>query len=199
MHADMHVGRRRAAGGWLLLALALVALQAAGPALMQALRFDREAMLAGQAWRLLSCHFVHLGWTHCLLNVAGLLMLAAILPARMRAWQVVPPLAAMTGLLLLAGEPELLRYAGFSGINYGLAMVALLPRARCDGLAAMLLLALAARAGWQILAGPAEDEGAWLGGPVVASAHLYGLAAGAWLAWPRREAPAMARRRPDCA
>ncbi|WP_423739656.1 rhomboid family intramembrane serine protease [Cupriavidus basilensis] len=61
-------------------------------------------MLAGEAWRLLSCHFVHLGWAHCLLNVAGLLMLAAILPARVRAWHVVPPLATMTGLLLVAGE-----------------------------------------------------------------------------------------------
>nr|WP_050982982.1 hypothetical protein [Cupriavidus basilensis] len=78
-------------------------------------------------------------------------------------------------------------------------MLALLPRARCDGLAAMLLLALAGRASWQMLAGPAEDAGAWLGGPVVASAHVYGLAGGALLARSGRRAPAAARRRPDCA
>ncbi|MDF3835270.1 rhombosortase, partial [Cupriavidus basilensis] len=182
---------------WLLLALAMLALQAAGPALMQVLRFDREAILAGEAWRLLSCHFVHLGWAHCLLNVAGILMLAAFLPARLRAWQVVPPLAAMTGILLLAGEPGLQRYAGFSGINYGLAVIALLPLAwRRDGLAAILLLAIVGRAGWQILAGPSTVAAAWLGGPIVASAHGYGIASGLLLIWPGARALAALRQGP---
>jgi len=51
------------------------------------LRYERAAIAGGEVWRLVSCHFVHLGWAHCLLNVGGVAALATILPSPLRAWR----------------------------------------------------------------------------------------------------------------
>ena len=44
----------------------------------EALAYDRDAVQAGQLWRLLTGHFVYLGWTHLALNLAGLALVAWI-------------------------------------------------------------------------------------------------------------------------
>ena len=100
---------------------------------------------AAELWRLLSGHFVHLGWAHCLLNAGGLLALAAILPAPLRSGAAALLLGGAIGIALFAALPDLQRYAGFSGINYGLATLALLPRCRGEAVAVLLLAALVAR------------------------------------------------------
>ena len=113
----------------------LLALQAGGPAVAAALRYERAAIAGGELWRLLSGHFVHLGWAHCLLNAGGLLALAAILPAPLRG-RCCLLLGGAIGIALFATLPDLQRYAGFSGINYGTATLALLPRCRGEAVAA---------------------------------------------------------------
>src|SRR5690606_7331879 len=52
--------------------LLMAALQAAG--LAHSLRYDRQAILDGEVWRLLSGNLVHLGWSHLWLNAFGLLL-----------------------------------------------------------------------------------------------------------------------------
>src|SRR6201997_3834265 len=42
------------------------------------LRYERGALAAGQWWRLLSAHLVHLDLRHALLNVAGLVLVWAL-------------------------------------------------------------------------------------------------------------------------
>ncbi|MDP6416915.1 MAG: rhomboid family intramembrane serine protease, partial [Gammaproteobacteria bacterium] len=60
---------------WLLVAVLMAALQSL-PADWQAmLRFDRAALVAGEAWRLVTANFIHLGWNHLILNVAGFLLI----------------------------------------------------------------------------------------------------------------------------
>ena len=48
----------------------------AGDAGREALRYDRTALAAGQWWRLLTAHFVHLDFDHAALNSLGLLLRA---------------------------------------------------------------------------------------------------------------------------
>ena len=45
-----------------------------------ALRYEREAVLQGEYWRLLTGHLVHGTWLHLLLNGAGLGLVAALFP-----------------------------------------------------------------------------------------------------------------------
>ncbi|WP_368735498.1 rhombosortase [Ralstonia sp. ASV6] len=165
--------------GFLAAALLMLALQAGGATVVDALCYDRAAIINGEVWRLVSGHLVHLTWAHCLLNVGGLTALAAILPASLCAWRRCMVLATLIGLILFAALPGLQFYAGFSGINYGLAVLALLPRARREAIAAVVLAALVGRAVWQWLGGVNMDAVAWLGAPPLAAAHLAGLAVGA--------------------
>ena len=50
-------------------------------AIRELLRFDRGGIAAGELWRLLTGHFVHLGVSHTLLNLAGLLLVWVLVGA----------------------------------------------------------------------------------------------------------------------
>jgi len=56
----------------LVLALLLVAFQALGSPQWTALRYERAAIMAGEAWRLASAHFIHIDHVHLAWNLAGL-------------------------------------------------------------------------------------------------------------------------------
>lgn len=167
------------------LALLMTALQAAGPATVHALRYDRTAILGGQLWRLLTGHLVHLGWVHYALNTVGVCLCLLLAPALFRGrwwWLQLMMLALGISLLLLVFEPRLPNYAGLSGVVYGLLMLGLAPQARADKFVAVCLVALLAWMGWQLLVGPAAAEEKMIGGRIVGTAHLFGvMIAGAML------------------
>src|SRR5210317_1674528 len=67
----------------MLLALALML---AGDSGREWLRFERAGIASGEAWRLVTGHFVHLGISHTILNLAGLI-LVWLLAGRAYPWQ----------------------------------------------------------------------------------------------------------------
>lgn len=174
--------------GCLVAAVLMLALQAGSATVLDALRYERASIASGQVWRLVSGQFIHLGWAHCLLNLGGLAMLATILPAAVRVGRCCLALGTLIGLVMFFTMPGLQHYAGFSGILYGLAVVALLPRAPKEPAVAVVLAALAVRALWPWMGGGNADAAAWLGAPPLAAAHLAGLAAGALVLVVRRTA-----------
>ena len=173
----------------------MLALQAGSEPVYDALRYERAAVLGGQPWRLLTAHVVHLGWAHCLLNVGGLALCAA-LAAGTRSWRAwaaaLIVLALGVGLALLVASPQATNYAGLSGVLYGLFVWVLGPRAwRGDRVAWVVLAAVVARIGWQMVHPPSDGQRVLIGGEVLVEAHLYGaLCAGVlclWQGiWPRR-------------
>lgn len=175
--------------GWglfLLLAVAMLLLQLAGEPARALLRFEREAVLAGEFWRLLTAHLVHLGWAHCLLNLAGLLLCRLLCPELFRDRRWLPALLVLmagTGILLLVAAPQVADYVGFSGVLYGLFLLGLWPQLRRgDRIALLALGILAGRALWQLLAGASAGEEEMIGGRIIAEAHVFGmLVAGIWL------------------
>jgi rhomboid family GlyGly-CTERM serine protease len=183
--------------GPVVLASLMLALQAGGEPVYEALRYERSAVLGGQLWRLLTAHLVHLGWTHCLLNLGGLAVCAAFAKDRAgaRAWAgAFVALALGVSALLLLASPRVADYAGLSGVLYGLFVWVLAPQAWRGDLPARLALAVVvARIGWQLWSEPTEAQRALIGGEVLVQAHLYGAACAVLLVLaqaPRSRSPA---------
>ena len=87
------------------------------------LMWDREAIDAGQWWRLLSAHVMHLDNRHLLFNMIGLLLIIDTLCQAMSARELASLLlmcALGVGGLLLHRQSSLQWYVGLSGVLYGL-------------------------------------------------------------------------------
>jgi rhomboid family GlyGly-CTERM serine protease len=103
--------------------------QLAGAGVVEMLQFERDAIAAGQWWRLVTGHLIHLGWSHWALNLAGLAILGLAFrasrptrrfdadcksSARPVAGLVILMLGTGIGLFLL--NSELGWYRGLSGV-----------------------------------------------------------------------------------
>lgn len=148
--------------------------------------WDRRLIQAGEPWRFFTGHWVHLGYWHLLMNLAGLLLLALLLHGVMRVREWLLLLLALPLLISTAfwlQLPELQRYAGMSGVLHGIAVAGALrmvndARERSWGL---LLLGLVAV---KVLAEQSADQSlasGLIGGRVLTEAHLYGAVSGAGL------------------
>jgi rhomboid family GlyGly-CTERM serine protease len=165
----------------LMLALVCLLLAAAGDAGRQWLRYER-VLLPSEPWRLLTAHLVHLGWSHLLLNLAGLAVIWALVGENFdtRRWLLVFAVAALGvsgGLWLF--DPALNWYVGLSGVLHGLLVAGALGGiARRPGESLALLGLVSAKLAWEQFAGPLPGSEASAGGPVVVDAHLFGALAG---------------------
>ncbi len=171
--------------GWRGVALAsvcagLLLLTAAGPTARQWLEYTRGGLAAGEWWRLLTAHLVHLDVRHAVLNCAGLALMWALFARDYsgRQWLAILAGAAAAidaGLWLWSSTVEW--YVGSSGVLHGVmaaGTLAHLRRRESDGwlLAAFLVVKLV----WEQWVGALPLSG--LGTAVVVDAHLYGVAGG---------------------
>lgn len=177
--------RKLALRSWILpiaVSLTAILLQTGGAPLRAWLAWDRAALGAGEAWRLISGHFVHLGWTHLLLNLAGLLLVWSLVGRnfdRLR-WGIVAVTSIVvmdTGFWLL--NPELDWYVGLSGLLHGLLAAGLaVGMQRRDRESWVLAAFVIAKLGWEQFSGPLPGSEATSGGAVIVDAHLYGALGG---------------------
>lgn len=117
-----------ALGGWVVgLSLLMLLLAICHDSVNPWLGYDREAVLDGQLWRLLTCHFVHLNLNHFLLDDAGFLLVwwifRDVLTRRLLWWWLAVS-TPVCGLVLLA-DSSLYGYVGLSGILHGWLVIAL--------------------------------------------------------------------------
>lgn len=167
---------------WPLVVTAVIALLcAAGEFAQQSLRYERAAVEAGQWYRLLSGHWLHLGWLHAAKNAAAFWLLAALdreVPTlRSQILRLLLlSLAVSAGLYLL--EPALQWYVGLSGVLHGLFVIVFLRLigSRRDMFALALMALLVGKLGWEHYHG-ALAPGA-MGVPVIVAAHTYGALGG---------------------
>ncbi len=175
--------------------LVAIGLQAGGEPVREALAYTRDGVAGGELWRLLSNHFVHLGWTHLWLNLAGLALVAWLVGGSFDVlrWLAV---AGITATTIAAGfwflYPELSWYVGLSGLVHGLLVAGLYGRIRQQDKESMVLLGFVlAKLAWEQLSGaPLPGSEATSGGTVIVDAHLYGAIGGALggaLLWRRDE------------
>lgn len=161
--------------GWILAALLLQLPLLGGAALRDAWRYDRARVAAGEIWRLVTAHLVHLDGQHALLNGAGLLLLGVLFvgTARPRYWL---QAAALSIIVIDAGfwwhETSLGWYVGASGVLHGLmaaGTVALLRRR--ESIAWPTALVFLAKLVWENSMGPLPFE---THGAVIVAAHAWG-------------------------
>lgn len=145
-------------------------------------RYDRAAISAGEIWRLVTGHLVHLSWGHTWLNLVALLLMTVLLDDLMRArdWLVAFVVAAAainTGLYFL--EPEVSWYVGLSGSLHGVMIVGAIAMLRTNSImAVILLIGIAGKLAWEQSLGPIPLSESTSGGAVLVDAHLYGAIGG---------------------
>lgn len=168
----------------LLLAGVLVLMQWLAGSAWEQVRYDRQAILAGELLRLATAHLIHLDFTHLGWNLAGLALVAWLFGREFRAPEWALILASSTvavdlGFLWL--EPQLEWYVGFSGVLHGLmaaGLCAWLWRTP-DSLTALVATVFAAKLAWEHFAGPLPFTAGSLDVPVVHQSHSYGAVGGA--------------------
>jgi len=159
----------------LFLAVAIL-LQAIGP---EYFRYQRDWTQSGQAWRVLSAHWVHVGWAHLALNAAGLAICVTLTTPNwsLRRWLLQSLcMSAVISMLCTLQNPEINWYAGFSGVLFGLYFLAACDLYRRDRLIAVLVAAaIVIKVMLEQFTSLDIDSSALIGARVVVDAHLYGL------------------------
>lgn len=149
---------------WRRLPLATIALAAGAigvaiiPALQHVLVLDRDAVAAGELWRVATGSLVHFSTSHLLYDLAVVVLASALLERR--GWPVAPiVLASATaiGAAVLLFTPELARYGGLSGVACTLvalyALDCLTVRGATRAAGVLVLMLSAVKLGWEMRSG----------------------------------------------
>ena len=166
----------------LIIALLVMGLALGGESATLLLRFERINIENGEIWRLLTANFVHLGWSHALLNIAGLALIWSLFGHRLSqtGWSIIlisSLLGTTLGLLLF--NPTLSWYVGLSGALHGLFIAGCVAEIKLKyRFGIVLLVILVGKILWEQFQGPLPGTSDAAGGPVIVDAHLYGALAG---------------------
>ncbi len=171
--------------GWALLgACALLGLvELGGEPLRAVLSYQRTAIAAGEWWRVLTAHFVHLDAGHALLNSLGLVLMWALFardysPLRWLAIYLVSALTISLGLYVF--NPQIEWYVGASGALHGVMTAGTLAHLRRRDLDGWILAVfIMAKLSYEQLAGSMPFAG---NANTLVDAHLYGAIGGLVLA-----------------
>ncbi|MEM7564694.1 MAG: rhombosortase [Pseudomonadota bacterium] len=142
-------------------------------------RYERNWYETYELWRIVSAHWVHVGWMHWLLNSLSLMVMISLTKPQWsyKRW-VVQTLALAIGISILFAlfNPELLRYAGHSGVLYGLFIlgaVSLFPRDRV--IAILIAIAISGKVLMEQFRFHDFNTSHLIGARVVVDAHMYGM------------------------
>ena len=175
----------RPADGWRLPAAVLILatlLVFGGESTREWLRFEPDAIAAGEVWRLITGHLVHLGWSHFALDAVGLGLVWYLVGHAFKAtgWAIVAMASVCAiDLGLWFVNPELQWYVGLSGVLHGILAAGIIVSCRQPRIELLALgFLLLAKLIWEQFYGPLPGSEGSSGGPVVVAAHLYGAIGG---------------------
>lgn len=123
--------------------------------------YDRERVLGGEIWRLVTGHAVHFSWSHAAYNLVMFAVAGVWLERRNRplyGW-LIGLTALVSSLWFLIAQPEMARYGGLSGVVSAMVVYLGLTEMRQPGPAraiwAAILLLFLAKVGYELLIGQA--------------------------------------------
>jgi len=166
--------------GLLIACAVLLVPELGGDAGRVLLRYDRAGLAAGQEWRLLTAHLVHLDLEHAALNSLGLVLMWALFARdyRPRQWALIL-LSAITAIDagLWLRDSTVVWYVGSSGVLHGVMAAGTLAHLRRRDLDGWLLAAfIISKVAYEQHTGalPFAESGAG----VITDAHLFGALGG---------------------
>jgi len=168
---------------WGAVLLLILILQFYHTDVFELLRYERQDIVAGEYWRLITAHFVHLSWGHCLLNIAGYVLILALFGEYLTTGLflltiLLSMLAIDIGLFTL--HKDIHWYVGFSGVLHGLFLAGLIFAYKIDrhSWAKWLLAILTLKLVWEMFMGALPGSTQMSGGKVIVEAHFYGALGG---------------------
>ncbi len=154
------------------------------------LRYQPNWWIEAEYWRSFTAHWVHANEIHLVLNAAGLMLCMTIASPKWSVWRwVVYNIVLALGIstLFTLRNPELNWYVGYSGILFGIYLLAAIDLYRRDKTIALLLgAAMVLKVVLEQLSDIRTDSGDLIGIPVIIDAHLYGLLLGLSIALAQR-------------
>jgi rhomboid family GlyGly-CTERM serine protease len=170
----------------------MILLESMGDPAMYWLRYERQEILSGQVWRIFTGHFVHLGWQHLLVNLAGLVLtyflFSNYLQGRLGLFVFIAiTFGVSTGLIIFS--PEVVWYVGLSGVLHGILIYSTLIAAfefRRESkklfLYIFLAIILLVKISYELLIEPLPTSAVLNSFKIISEAHLYGVVSGVILA-----------------
>lgn len=165
-----------------LLVAVCLAMALFGEAGRETFMYNRMSVENGEYWRLLSGHFVHLGPTHLILNMAGLVLVWLLVGRYFTTIQWLAVLGitlAVTSAGFWFVDRYLLWYVGLSGVLHGLLLAGAIRGFRTlPSESAIIVAIVVAKLAYEQLAGPMPGSESVSGGAVVVNAHFFGAIGG---------------------
>lgn len=168
--------------GFAILAAISLLLELGGDEARAALAWNRAAIEAGEFWRLLTGHFVHLSLSHLLLNLVGLALVVWI-TGHAYGWSRWLFVVLLSIVSINAGfwflYPELDWYVGISGFLNGILAAGLvIGVANREWESIALAVVVIIKLTWEQTVGPMPGSTSTAGGTVIVDAHIYGAVGG---------------------
>ena len=147
------------------------------------LRYERDAILHGEVWRILTGNLTHAGLGHWTVNMLGLWLLWFIYAEnKQRRYEILfvlllTSIGTCTWLLLL--EPQLKFYVGLSGALHGLFAAGIVLSFKSEPKMQLLLATLLCiKLLYEQFMGPLPGSEKMTHVPVIVNSHLYGAITG---------------------
>lgn len=166
-----------------LLLTALFLLLALLPSISSWLEYRRGLIAGGEVWRLFTGHFVHLNFSHALMNAVGTLLLSRLFVSelsRQQWWSLILAAPLFISMGLWWRQPDLQGYAGFSGVLHGLLYFGVIRLLVASPVVAgCILVLLVERQVWEQTSAYNPDYlRTVIAGRVMPDAHLFGAVMG---------------------
>lgn len=165
----------------LVVALLLVMVFFSPETVKLTLTFERELIIQGQWWRLVTGQWVHWGLGHVVMNVAGVWLVWLLFAEYASGWRygvVIVFIAVASNLGMFWFDPKVEYYVGFSGTLYGLFAWGGVQDIRHKvPFGWLLLVAVVAKVVYDLMFGAVSITGVSADNLAVA-AHFYGVVGG---------------------
>lgn len=150
------------------------------PVIQSWLAWDRQAILAGEIWRILTGNLTHTNWPHMIMNTLALAVISFIFRAHIHLKSytgLILGLSVVVGIAILASDIRW--YAGLSGVLHGVFAWGVMKDIQTRQKGGWLLLGgLIVKVGWEQIMGGSASSAALIGARVATEAHLAGALAG---------------------